>query len=532
MSAASTVEATTPRSRPSVFAKNPDLNGLTSKTWEAITNVNVPPELFRRENSIVLLSTSDDSVVCHDIDLNLLRWWLISRIDFVENNGDKATHMRPPIDLLQNLLATPNPPLPSLVGIVKHPIFAADTTLQIEPGYSAATQRYYSPGPALELPPISPEPTPQEIREAKRTLLEELLGDFPFADDSSRSHALAALLLPFVRPLIHGPTPLHLIWKPKAGTGATLLAEILCLPSCGYPSQISVPMQEEERRRTLLAMLRGVPEAVLLDNVYTLCGAALASCLTQTLFEDRLVGSSKLLRVPNVCLWLATGNNPDLSNEIVRRTVSIHLDAKVEYPDLRTDFRHALPIWAIEQKSSLVLSALTLVQAWVSAGRPKGVKTLGKFESWAAAMGGILKIADVPGFLERIEEFRADSDVQTSVIQEFVEAWAARFNDQEVRVSDLLPLASSLDLGTGNSSSRSIRLGKLLVDRQGQRFGPRVIEKRGVVSGSRHWRLQIFNESGGRSGCRLDSLHPPTEIEQAPSLGLSTASTTSTEARG
>jgi len=57
-------------------------------------------------------------------------------------------------------------------------------------------------------------------------LLDELLIDFPFADEASRANALALLLLPYVRPLIVGPTPLHLITAPTQGTGKDLLAQL------------------------------------------------------------------------------------------------------------------------------------------------------------------------------------------------------------------------------------------------------------------------------------------------------------------
>jgi len=144
------------------------------------------------------------------------------------------------------MLVTPNPRLPILRGVVNHAVFAPDGSLQMKPGYSADTRLIYSPPEGFKLPKVSDAPTPAEIAEAKRLLREELLGDFPYTGEQSEAHAIAALLLPFVRPMIEGPTPLHLIRKSHPGTGATLLAEMLCLPSCGQPSVISVPSQEEE----------------------------------------------------------------------------------------------------------------------------------------------------------------------------------------------------------------------------------------------------------------------------------------------
>lgn len=44
---------------------------------------------------------------------------------------------------------------------------------------------------------------------------------------SERAHALAAMLLPFVRPCVQGPTPLHVIEGPVYGTGKSLLAKAI-----------------------------------------------------------------------------------------------------------------------------------------------------------------------------------------------------------------------------------------------------------------------------------------------------------------
>ena len=473
-----------------INAKNPDLNSITRLTWEAIGKVNDPPQLFWGENAIVYVNVVPEGLAtCMDVDTNLLRWWLTKNIKFVEQtkNGEQAA--RPPADLLQNLIATPTPALPVLLGIVESPVFARNRTLHSKPGYSPQTQRVYAPATGLKLPAISNQPTSSEIDRAREFLLNELLGDFPFDGNSSKAHAIAALLVPFVRPMIDGPTPLHFISKPKAGTGATLLAEILCLPSGGSPSLISVPNDEGERKRTLLSVLRERPSAIVLDNVNKLEGAALASCLTQTRYQDREVGASRMLKVPALCLWLATGNNPDLSDEIARRVVRIHLDAKTEHPDLRNDFKYPrLKTWATEQIGNLVWSALTLVQAWIVAGSPAGQQVFGGFEAWAEVMGGILQVVGVQGFLKNIEQGRENCDRQTARFKAFVDTWAATHGGKERTAGQLLSLPHELSLGTQGERSQAIRLGQLLDHHKGQRFGVWAIKRR-LLSGRTLWRL-------------------------------------------
>jgi hypothetical protein len=67
-------------------------------------------------------------------------------------------------------------------------------------------------------------------------MLDELFCDFPFADEvASRAHATGLALLPFVRRMIIGPTPIHAVTAPPdaAGTGKGLLVQCACLPGIG-----------------------------------------------------------------------------------------------------------------------------------------------------------------------------------------------------------------------------------------------------------------------------------------------------------
>ena len=63
------------------------------------------------------------------------------------------------------------------------------------------------------------------------------LGDFPFADDASKCHALATILTPLVRRLVRGPTPLLLALASTPGTGKTLLMAALSQIISGRPAE-------------------------------------------------------------------------------------------------------------------------------------------------------------------------------------------------------------------------------------------------------------------------------------------------------
>jgi hypothetical protein len=283
-----------------------------------------------------------------------------------------------------------------------------------------------------------------------------------------------------------------MIHKPTPGTGASLLVDVLAGVFCN-PILTPLPDGEAEQRYTLLAVLRKMPDVVVLDNVKELNGAALASLFTSTRFSGRIVGSSDVDDVENNATWFATANNPNLNDEMTRRAVSIWLDAGVDHPEDRRDFRHSdLKKWARENRPGLIQAALTIIQYWFQAGRPLSTKGLGSFESWAQIMGGILETAEIDGFLGNVESFRSRVDPQTQARVRFVRTWGNQFDNKEVTVGDLrsLALESGVDLGRVNELSQSIRLGKLLSDKLDQCVDSWIIKKGGFVSGCQRWRLE------------------------------------------
>ncbi len=173
------------------------------------------------------------------------------------------------------------------------------------------------------------------------TWLRDELGDFPFADEGAGlAHTLCLLLQPFVRPLIHGPTPLYLIDAPARGTGKGLLADVAGLVALGEPAAVmSLTNDADELEKRITSLLLTAAPMVLLDNVSRLHAAPLAAVLTATTWRGRVLGELRMVAVPNRATWVATGNNVTLSDELVRRVIPIRLDAGVERPEERKGFR-------------------------------------------------------------------------------------------------------------------------------------------------------------------------------------------------
>jgi hypothetical protein len=257
---------------------------------------------------------------------------------------------------------------------------------------------------------------------------------------------------------------------------------------------------EDEWRKRLTAKFRSGSTVVLLDNLRRcLDSAVLSSALTCTIWEDRVLQFSELFRAPVRCVWIATANNPSLSNEMTRRTIRIRMDAKQDRPWLRSGFRHAdLRAWTLQHRAEIVAAALTVIRAWLVAGKPPGDKTLGMFDDWAKVMGGILAVADVPDFLGNLTEFYDEAGSDDTALRAFIGAWWDEYQDSERKVSELFPLLGdsiTLPLGDKSEQSQKVRLGKLLTDNRDRTF---TIETRNgvrqlrVTRGQTHQRAALW----------------------------------------
>lgn len=493
---------------PILRADEGDLARAVDRAWTVLLASNRIPWLFRAgglpswvvpddEGRPMVASITDERL--RHVLARLANW---RRQD---SRGD-IVPAHPPMSQVKSLLATPDPALPVLAGIVTTPVFGRGGVLLTEPGYHADARLLYQPVPGFEVPPIPERPTAGEIAAARALIVDDLLGEFPFTSQAERAHAVALLLLGFLRAMVDGPTPLHLIEKPTPGTGATLMVDAIATILTGSGvGAMTEGTDEEEWRKRITAKLRQIPTLVLIDNLKRqLDASALAAALTAPFWEDRVLGASEITRLPIRCLWVATGNNPTFSNEMARRLLRIRLDAGVASPALRTGFRHPdLMVWVRANRARLVAGCLTLGRAWIAAGRPSGTRTIGSYESWAQIMGGVLEVAGIEGFLGNLDEMMEASDSEGGAWRSFVSAWWDRFGTAEVGTGDLFDLAANceppLALGPGNDRSQRIRMGKALGKMRDRVFdidGTAVrIQLLGVSHQAKRWRLNV--EAGG-----------------------------------
>jgi Primase C terminal 2 (PriCT-2) len=447
-----------------VVINNAQLRTKAASLWAGVHTNNHPRRLFSFNRQIARIKEENAQVEL--LDVNIAKYEFARLVNWMqEGKNDWGTHVDPSLNVIGDALSTHKPPLPELTQVVSIPIVTSEGRLIAKPGYDTESGVFYAAEPGC-LPKINSDASKDDALEALKWLEEEILVDFPFADEASKAAAISIAILPFVRQLINGQTPLYLLEKPAAGTGATTLGLALCYPFMGKEIPVTTwTSNEEERRKQITAHLASGGGPIFYDNMSGYVNSdVLASALTSQNWSDRILSTSKQAEFPINATWLATGNNPEFHAQILRRIASIRLVSLMEDPSQRTNWRHAdLIHWISTHRKEYVEAILTIVMAWLNEGMPEFQgKPLASYVSWSSVMGGILQFVDVPGFLENIDLKKAAMDNESQVIREFIEAWWEEFHGEAKTPTDIVTDFSAMEAaGNWDAPTRQGQVSKV-----------------------------------------------------------------------
>lgn len=323
---------------PTIVTNYRHTKAITADSLAALEKANTPPWLYRRGNALARVS---DQAELDFLGNASLKGELDRVANFVAKKDARGELIQVPAkvpgEVATDILSRPSKSwnFPNLESIVKVPVLLPSGEILLKEGYNPDS------GILLHLNGLEGLRSDIPVDEALELLLNNAFVDFPFVEAAGKAHTLTLLLQTFVRPVITGPTPLYLIDAPARGTGKGLLSDATALIVTGKSAPVmSLPRDGDELEKRITAMLLASSNFILLDNVTTLEGDALNAALTSELWRGRRLGKSEMLEVNNHATWLATGNNVTLSDEMARRTIPIRLDAGVERPEERKNFRH------------------------------------------------------------------------------------------------------------------------------------------------------------------------------------------------
>jgi hypothetical protein len=272
---------------------------------------------------------------------------------------------------------------PPILGLSMTPTLDRD-----HPGYDPES-RLLLAFPAEAFPEISMQPSRDQAEQALRRLVRPLRG-FPFVDDGALAVALSAFISGVVRRLLR-TCPLHAFDAPAPGSGKTKLTEMAGILATGVPpSGIAYSPSEEENDKRLVSLLRAGDPVILFDNITgDFAGDTLCTALTQETIQARILGLTQTVRLSTRSLMLATGNNLRLRGDLTRRAIVSRLDAKMANPEERVfDFDAVTEVRA--QRPQLVADVLTVLRAYIAAGRPAKLPAFGSFEDWNLVRGALV----------------------------------------------------------------------------------------------------------------------------------------------
>ena len=421
------------------------LRDTSRDAMQALLQANVPPQLFVRAAKLArVIRDEKNRPVIGDVGVDELRNLLKTAANFVRFTKSGEVDCDPPEVIARDILAEGEWVFPGLEGVVEVPTLRPNGSVLSAPGYDPETMLFFAPpADAGAIPKVPTAPTGEDVLAAV-ALLEELTCDFPFTSEADRANFVGLLLTPFVRPAIDGCVPLAIIDAPQAGTGKSLLAEVVAVLGTGRKAALlAAPRDDDEMRKRLTAILRAGSTFVVFDNVEVpLEFPSLALALTAHVWQDRVLGMSDNVILPQRATWAVTGNNVTLRGDMPRRTYVIHLDAEQARPWLRDDnaFRHPdLLNWVSANRGPLVGALLTLARAWFAAGKPDTTApVIGGFAEWSRTVGGILTHARIPGFLGNLSELYDAMDDEGQQWRVFLEAWEECIGQREVTTGELV----------------------------------------------------------------------------------------------
>jgi putative DNA primase/helicase len=287
----------------------------------------------------------------------------------------------PPKSLAETILNRPaNWRFRRLSGIIATPSLRPDGSLLNTAGYDPETCLLVVDLP--EMPAIPVDLSRQDALAALQ-VLDGLLDGFPFVNQASRSVALSALLTTVCRAAME-VAPMHVSSAPAPGTGKSYLWDLVSYVSIGQrcPVTTAPKSTDELEKRLDGSLLEGTP-IICLDNVSEELGSdKLCVAIERPVIDIRRLGASDKFKVENRATLLATGNNLQLRGDVTRRALLAQRDAELERPEMR-EFKDRPHEIIMAARGKFIAAALTVVWAYIVAGRPNKRPPLASFEDWS-----------------------------------------------------------------------------------------------------------------------------------------------------
>jgi hypothetical protein len=386
--------------------------------------------------------------------------------------------------------------LHELRGIAMQPYLRPDGSLITTPGFDQDTGIFsdFKESDAF-FPPA--EPTKKDAENALQGVL-NLLIEFPFKTEEDRSAAIAGILTAVIRPSL-SHAPMFHCNASQISSGKTYLMKCISAFATPFPVASSeFPRSEDECRKQIFALLRKAPPVIFFDNVnidlpnYT----SLCSILTEENFSSRILGQSDASVVSTRTLFLSNGNNVLPTKDMVRRVITITLHPTYEIPATKRYSNTNLLNEIIGNRPRYICLALTMIRAWIVAGRPiKEVPPIATYGDWSNYCRQVLLWLGLPDPATSLF-IALNKDPDREILGCLLHAWYDLFKSQSVMLRYAIENSNDIlkevfiEINGGQSSLNRRKLGRWLKRHAGCIVDGLKFEHDDSVSLSAHaWRV-------------------------------------------
>ena len=257
----------------------------------------------------------------------------------------------------------------------------------------------------------------EKWRTKKTRKLEELLEGFPFADEITKSRAIALLITPFIH--FKGITPIGIYLGNRERIGKDYLASltrILANDNCG---ELPPLKNDEETRKSLLALALANEEfAHFSNNTGHMNSPSLEQAVTSLVLKGRILGKTEMVHVPfNLIVSLSGNAGWSLTPDLTYRSVIVVLHSDEE-DILQRDFKTSPSLLVDQYRQEFWNTIKKMYNTWMEKGSPKGSINHATFPDWSKTICGIM---EANGYINPLKH--SDAGTITSLIDRDGEEW-------------------------------------------------------------------------------------------------------------
>ena len=237
-----------------------------------------------------------------------------------------------------------------------------------------------------------------------------------FASDADRANAVVAALTVLLRNHWPGGKPCLVVTSTKSHGGK----ETIVLFAAGTTRQVSISYDATDwaLKQSFVAALQREPGVGLVDvenarldrGQNEICSAFLERFLTDPEPFLSSPGIGELPRRPNNVTIAITTNNGAVSEDLLNRALSIHLDPVGDVAHRVSPIGNPKLEYLPANRERIAAELRGMVERWKREGRPLDTSARHPFGPWAQTIGGILMVNGFVGFLSNISRRKTADD--------------------------------------------------------------------------------------------------------------------------